>query len=47
MEHGGAAGEKKVVEPEVEDGGKGLAEGDERRADSDDSACDDVVPVVD
>lgn len=47
VEERGASGEEQVVEPEVKNGGKGLAEGDERGGDADDGARDDVVPVVD
>lgn len=47
VEEGGGAGEKKVVEAEVGDGGEGLAEGDDGGANSNDGSCKDVVPIVD
>lgn len=47
MEEGGVSWEEDVVEAEVEDGGEGLAEGDEGGTGADDGAEEDVVPVVD
>jgi hypothetical protein len=46
VEYGGAAGKQEVVEPKVDDGGKGLAEGNECGAYPNDAAYDDVIPVV-
>ena len=47
MQEGGGTWKEEVVKSEIKDGGKGLAERDEGGADTDDGACEDVIPVVD
>jgi len=47
MEEGSRAGKEKMVETEVEDGSKGLAERDECSADTNDSSRKDIIPIVD